>query len=103
MALIFVSACSPRRGEPLTGPLTLNEEQQRGHVLYDRHCYKCHQEGEGGMSPKFNEKPLPKFLMRFQIRHGLGAMPAFPPERLSDQDVHDIVEYLVALRRHPAS
>ena len=52
------------------------------------------------MSPKFNEKPLPKFLMRYQIRHGLGAMPAFPPERLSDQDVHDIVEYLVALRRH---
>lgn len=52
----------------------------------------------GGLGPSLNEKPLPGFAMKFQIRHGLGTIPAFLPERLSDQDVEQIVEYLVTLR-----
>jgi len=52
----------------------------------------------GNLGPSLNEKPLPGFAMKFQIRHGLGTIPAFPPERLSDQDVEQIVEYLVTLR-----
>jgi hypothetical protein len=43
--------------------------------------------------------PLPRFLMRFQVRHGLGAMPAFPPEVLKDDDVEHILDSsIISLR-----
>jgi len=35
--------------------------------------------------------------MKFKIRHKLGTVPAFPPERLSDESVEQIGGYLVAL------
>jgi mono/diheme cytochrome c family protein len=52
------------------------------------------------MGPSINDKPLPKFLMRFQIRHGLGVMPAFSDKQISDSELNDIVNYLTALRHH---
>lgn len=91
---------SPRKSEPITQPVNLSQPQLEGRLLYDRYCYKCHTEGEGGMAPSLNEKPLPQFAMKFQIRHGIGAMPAFPPERLSDEEVDRIVQYIVALRHN---
>jgi len=96
---MLVAACSsPRKSEPIAPQLKLTDAQLQGRLLYDRYCYKCHTEGEGGLGPSLNEKPLPGFAMKFQIRHGLGTMPAFPPERLSDESVEQIVDYLAALR-----
>jgi mono/diheme cytochrome c family protein len=105
--LVLASCCAmaacgtARRSEPLTGPLALNDPQlQHGKVLYDRYCYHCHMSGEGGLAPTINDKPLPRFLMRFQVRHGLGAMPAFSPDVIKDDELDEIVDYLVALRHH---
>lgn len=52
------------------------------------------------MGPILNDKPLPQFLMRFQTRHGPGTMPAFSDKENSDRELEDILNYLVALRRH---
>lgn len=97
-----LAACYPiRRAEPIVGPMKLTDASlQRGRLLYDHHCYKCHTEGEGGLGPIINDKPLPEFLMRLQIRAGLGAMPGFSKEQISDEEVDEIVKYLVALRHH---
>lgn len=102
MAGVTLAACgSVRRGEPIAGPMQLTDASvQRGRTLFDAHCYKCHTQGEGGMGPIINDKPLPKFLMRFQVRHGLGTMPAFSDKDLSDRELEDILNYLVALRHH---
>lgn len=103
MALVVgLAACgSPRRGEPIGEPLELSSETLlRGKTAYDRHCLHCHGNGEGAMAPALNDKPLPKPLMRLQIRVGLGAMPSFSEDELSDGDVDAIVDYLVALRKH---
>ncbi|MFL6579634.1 MAG: c-type cytochrome [Burkholderiales bacterium] len=97
-AMVLAACSSPRKSEPIAPPLKLTDAQLQGRLLYDRYCYKCHTEGEGGLGPSLNEKPLPGFAMKFQIRHGLGTMPAFPPQRLSDESVDQIVEYLAALR-----
>ena len=98
----MASACYPiRRAEPIVGPMNLTDASlQRGRLLYDRHCYKCHTEGEGGMGPIINDKPLPQFLMRLQVRVGLGTMPGFSKQQISDQELDEIVKYLVALRHH---
>lgn len=99
---VAVTACnSGRRGEPIAGPMDLSDASVlRGRAVFDAHCYKCHLQGEGGMSPIINNKPLPKFLMRFQVRHGLGAMPAFSDKEISDPELEDLLNYLVALRHH---
>lgn len=102
VAILALAACgSPRRGEPVAGPMKLQDESiRRGKLLFDTHCYKCHAQGEGGMAPAINDKPLPRFLMRFQTRHGLGTMPAFSEKEISDRELEDILNYLVALRQH---
>jgi mono/diheme cytochrome c family protein len=45
-----------------------------------------------------NDKPLPEFLMKTQVRVGLGAMPSFSREQISDQELDDVVRFLKALR-----
>jgi mono/diheme cytochrome c family protein len=101
-AALTLSACgSPRHGIPLEGPLPLTTASlERGKALYDVYCYKCHSAGEGGLAPALNNKPLPKSLIELQIRHGFGVMPSFSEKQLSNRDVEDIANYLVALRRH---
>ncbi|HET8644849.1 MAG TPA: cytochrome c [Vicinamibacteria bacterium] len=99
--LMLAGGCATaRRGEPLRGPLTLNAAEAHGEVLFARMCHGCHPGGEGGLGPGLNNKPLPGFLIRFQVRHGLGTMPSFPKERLGDADLDDLVDFLMRLRRH---
>lgn len=95
----FAGCMGVRRSEPITGPIAFNDPHlQRGRAAFERFCYRCHTEGEGGMGPIINDKPLPRFLMKFQVRHGLGVMPKFPPETIPDEQLDEIVDYIVALR-----
>jgi mono/diheme cytochrome c family protein len=72
-----------------------------GQQLYYQYCNQCHPGGDGGLGPALNNKPAPAIAIRTQIRHGLGAMPSFHPQELSDDDVDAIVEYVFVMRRHP--
>jgi mono/diheme cytochrome c family protein len=101
-ASALLAGCgSARKSEPLTQPVVLSEAAQRGEVLFMRHCNQCHPGGEGGLAPALNDKPFPGFLKRFQVRHGLGAMPSFSKDQLGDREVDDIVFYLAALKNQP--
>lgn len=97
---ICMSACSARRGVPYTEPLqTEAEEVVQGKLLYERYCNSCHPGGTSGLGPALNNKPLPGFLVRFQIRKGIGAMPAFSDEAISDKEAKMIVAYMKELRK----
>lgn len=61
--------------------------------------YETLASGEAGLGPALNNKPLPPGLIEFQVRHGLGVMPALKTDRLSEADLDEVVKYLVALRR----
>jgi mono/diheme cytochrome c family protein len=97
-----LAACgTARRGEPVAGPFRpMNASLQRGEALFDRHCNKCHVGGEAALGPGINDKPFPKFLMHTQVRVGMGAMPSFKDDEISDEEVGLILDYLKALRRH---
>jgi mono/diheme cytochrome c family protein len=56
--------------------------------------------GEAGLGPAINNKPLPGFLIRFQVRRGIGAMPAFSPDEISPQELENLVLFLKELRHH---
>lgn len=101
LAGLALGCGSPRRGEPLRGPLTATESaQERGRLVFAVNCYKCHPGGEAGLGPSLNEKRRPDFIRRLQIRHGVGRMPSFDETRLSDKELSDLLSYLALLRRH---
>jgi mono/diheme cytochrome c family protein len=102
LAAMLVAGCgSSRRGEPIVGPVTLESRGiQRGQTNFMKHCHQCHPGGEAGLGPALTNKPLPTFLVRAQVRYGLGAMPAFTREDLPDEDLDDLLDYLAALKHH---
>ena len=96
-----LAACSARRSEPIAGPLPLaSAELRQGAIAFDRHCSHCHPGGEKGLAPAINNKPLPGFMIKLQVRHGAGTMPAFSERELPDEDLDALVRYLKALRRN---
>lgn len=103
--VLSLAACSTaRRSEPIAGPLNSPTALvERGHVVFDRQCSLCHTSGEASLAPALNNKPLPGFMIRLQVRRGFGAMPAFDEAQISDEDLDAIVAYLKALRAKPAS
>jgi len=100
ICFFLLLACgSARRGEPLTGRSSFSEEAGLGRIAFYAHCDQCHPGGEAGLGPALNNKPLPGFLIKMQIRHGLGAMPSFSNIRVPERDMDNIVNYLKELRR----
>jgi len=100
--IITLCGCgSARRSEPIIGKteVGINDSVSQGRRLFMANCHQCHPGGEGGLGPAINNKPLPGFLIQFQIRHGLGAMPSFTPDKISEPEVHQIIAYLKAVRQ----
>ena len=76
--------------------------EAKGQAAFMRHCNQCHTGGETSFAPALNNKPAPGFLIKLQVRQGLGAMPAFPESEISASELDAIVDYLMALRKQPA-
>ena len=92
-------ACSARRGIPTEKPIVLETQQlQKGEKAFMNYCNKCHPGGAAGLGPAINNKPLPGFLMKIQVRHGLGVMPGFDKEIISKEELDNLVEYLKEIR-----
>jgi mono/diheme cytochrome c family protein len=102
IAALLAAACgSPRRSEAMLGSMEIRSpEVARGRIVYARNCDECHPGGAAGLGPSLNNKPLPGFLIRFQVRHGMGAMPAFSEKKISDEDLDAVIEYVRARRAH---
>jgi len=103
IAATVIGCHSVRRGEPIVGPLKSNDPAvQHGKIVFDRKCNSCHPGGEGGLGPGINDKPLPVFAMKLQVRTGLvgfWAMPSFNEHQIPSEDLDDLMAYLKALRR----
>lgn len=98
--LLAAAACgAARRSAPLREPLALNAQAEQGRVVFMEKCNQCHPQGEAGLGPAINDKPFPDFLKKFQVRHGLGAMPSFPESEINDEQLSDLMEYLGELRK----
>ena len=99
---MLLSACgSSRMSEPLRGPLAdTSGEVLNGQDVFMKNCNKCHPLGESGLGPSLNDRGyLPSFMIRYQVRHGMGVMPSFSKGRIPSGDLDDLIEYLKAMRR----
>lgn len=103
IAPLLYGCGASRRGQPeapAVAPRTGAEV--RGQRLFHRWCYQCHPGGEAGLGPAINNRPLPHIAIRTQIREGVGAMPSFGEDQLSDGDVSAIIAYMDLVRHWPA-
>jgi mono/diheme cytochrome c family protein len=94
-------SCKSRKSEPTVGKtMTITDKRTlNGQEKYMMYCQKCHPGGEAGLGPALNSNPAPGFIKKFQVRHGLGAMPSFNKEEISDRDLKDIIRYVKALKK----
>ena len=89
---------------------TDQEARRRGEELFQQHCAICHEASNLDLKkqpPKleglFQSKTLPSGApvtddqVRKTIINGVGTMPAFD-QRLSDEDVENLVKYLHQLK-----
>ncbi len=95
-AALLLKCGSPRRSAILySGERELTDETLiHGRQIFAEHCQQCHPNGSEGLGPALNNKPLPGFLLRLQIRNGLGAMPAFSEKIISDEELDALVAYV---------
>jgi mono/diheme cytochrome c family protein len=105
LGTLLTGGChSVRRGEPIVGTITTSEPAvQHGKVVFQRRCSSCHPGGEGGLGPGLNDKPLPVFAMKLQVRTGLvgfGVMPSFDQHKIPSEDLDDLMRYIKTLRKH---
>jgi mono/diheme cytochrome c family protein len=92
--LTAASCGATRLGENTNGLPVHSAIAERGEVVFMQRCHKCHPGGEAGLGPSLNGKPLPGFLMHFQIRHGLGAMPSFDSDLINGAQLAELLAYL---------
>ena len=99
-AALTLSACgTARRSEALGNPVAVDMPAlQRGQAVFMQYCNQCHPRGDGGLGPAINDKPLPGFMLRLQVRTGIGAMPSFSEEDISDAELDDLIAYIKAAR-----
>lgn len=95
MPILF--ACSQKVTPPSGSTKPLSQEALRGQEIFMKRCNRCHPGGMSGLGPAIINKPLPPFLIKFQVRHGLGAMPAFKKDRITKEQLNDLVTYIKEL------
>jgi mono/diheme cytochrome c family protein len=95
-------SCASRKAEVIKGKsfIPANEHIANGQRVFMQYCQKCHPGGEAGLGPSLNSNPAPQLIKRFQMRHGLGVMPAFKKDEISKNDLRDISKYLRAWKHY---
>src|SRR5262245_35934391 len=80
---ILLGCNSARRVDPIAPEPQLSANAFHGQQVFMRRCHQCHPQGEAGLGPAINNKPLPHFMIRTQVRNGIGAMPAFTDDEVT--------------------
>lgn len=101
--------CSEPRG--VTPTITPCEQQRatedarfaRGQQVFMGFCNSCHPSTGAGLGPPLYERPLTGNMIAFQVRHGLGKMPAFGEELISKPQLSDLVYYLDVVEDLPSA
>ena len=97
MAWAACACGASRQSPPLQHePAVLNQEALLGQRVFMRECNGCHPQGDGGLGPALNDKPVPVAAIKLQVRQGLGAMPAFSEREISAQELDALLAFMSA-------
>ena len=91
-------ATSARRGEPFTAaPNVSDPKLALGQRVFFANCNACHPGGDAGYGPSLRNKQDADWFIRLQVRSGLGAMPPFEENHLTNDRLEAVVAYVQAL------
>jgi len=100
VALVLASCGAEQRIEPEAPEvIPATRDETRGKHLFQKYCYQCHPGGNQGLGPALDDKPIAEAAIRTQIRTGVGSMPSFGEDWLSDDQVAEIAEYVTTLHK----
>jgi mono/diheme cytochrome c family protein len=99
VASALILLASPLHAQNPTPP---NSSQWgSGKNLYDKVCAHCHAP-EVGVGTAIQGRGLPEPYIKYIVRHGFNAMPAFPASYIDDQSIALVTEYIASLPAAPA-
>jgi mono/diheme cytochrome c family protein len=103
VALSLLAACGAEQAPVIasegTELIPATREETRGKHLFFKFCYQCHPGGSQGLGPALDDKSIAESAIRTQIRVGVGSMPAFGKDWLSDDQVAEIAQYVTTLHK----
>jgi len=100
VALVLASCAAEQQVAPaVPAVIPATRDETRGKHLFLKFCYQCHPGGSQGLGPALDDKPIAESAIRTQIRAGVGSMPAFGEDWLSDDQVAEIAEYVTTLQK----
>jgi len=98
-AILTAGCASNRRDEPFTrSPDVSKPDVHLGQIVFYQNCNVCHPGGSSGYGPSLNALAAPAWYVHFRVRNGLGAMPSFDQNKLSEARLNAVTIYLKALR-----
>ncbi len=88
-------------GSPVVGTLTPTAEE--GKAVFERQCAACHPNGSSGIGPKlfgatFEKRYPGDAELSKVIRQGIGTMPGYKSDQLSDDQLAKMIEYLRSIK-----
>ncbi len=95
---VGLAACGESTSLTPTATAAPTLEKARGETLYMRYCNVCHPGGGLGSGPSLKQLSLSREDVTNYIRHGKGRMPGFGTAAISDEDLTQLVDYVLALR-----
>jgi mono/diheme cytochrome c family protein len=97
--LLWVAAGKPDKVPELPGKKKAAPGAVSGADIYKNEgCSGCHgASGEGLIGPPLNQNVIAAETITSAVRAGKGAMPAFPPDKLSDEDLKVLIDYVQSL------
>lgn len=99
--LVPVPGCQPGEDGITHRPPTFAEpELTLGRQVFMGYCQGCHPGGGQGVGPSLIRDAVTEEHLRLIIRAGPGAMPAFSPAQLDDEEIALLAQFLDALRLH---
>jgi len=97
--LLWVAAGKPDKVPELPGKKKAAPGAASGADIFKNEgCGGCHgASGEGLIGPPLNQNVIAAEEITSAVRAGKGAMPAFPPDKLSDEDLKVLIDYVQSL------
>lgn len=99
--VLLLAACGGEQRIEAEAPdvIPATRDETHGKHLFQKFCYQCHPGGSQGLGPALDDRPLAEAAVRTQIRVGVGSMPSFDEDWLSDDQVAEIAEYVTTLHK----
>lgn len=92
----LLAACTQAQKQESQQEGSWDSRWASGKELYEKVCGRCHSP-EVGVGTAIQGRELPASYVKFIVRNGFNAMPAFPASYIDDQSLDEVAKYISSL------